>query len=276
MAHIFISYSHKDDEFVHGLYDALCERGFDCWIDSRIDYGTKWPQEIKKQLEGCEAFILVMSPDAEESEWVQDELAYARHLKKTIFPLLFRGNVWWSLARTQFVDLREGILPKEDFYTRLEVAAPGSFHPQQATVDTGDASHTEKTRPAKVEFAQIYLDYLREQGFRPETDKDGDVVFKVEGKTYLIIVDEDDLNYFRLVFPNFWEIESDEEHQKVLAAVDQASSKTKVAKVYTTPQNNVWASVEIFLPKPESFAPIFERSLNALQACVASFVEQMR
>ena len=128
----------------------------------------------------------------------------------------------------------------------------------------------------KQELAKMYVDFLTKEGYHPELDKDGDVVFKSEGKTYLIIADENDPVYFRLIFPNFWAIESEPERQKVLVAADHASSRTKVAKVYTTQNNNVWASVEVFLAKPEEFSAIFQRSMNALQASIANFVEKMR
>jgi len=128
----------------------------------------------------------------------------------------------------------------------------------------------------KKELAKMYVDYLSKEGFHPELDKDGDVVFKSEGKTYLIIADENDPVYFRLIFPNFWAIESEPERQKVLVAADYATGRTKVAKVYTTQNNNVWASIEVFLRKPEDFKEIFQRSMSALQASVANFVEKMR
>ena len=44
MSQIFISYSHKDKEYVHKLQLALTERGIHAWIDDRIDYDTDWPE----------------------------------------------------------------------------------------------------------------------------------------------------------------------------------------------------------------------------------------
>ena len=38
MAHVFISYSHKDKEYARKLADELKRRGIDAWIDDRIDY----------------------------------------------------------------------------------------------------------------------------------------------------------------------------------------------------------------------------------------------
>ena len=53
MGHIFISYSHK--EYVEKLEQTLVEKGFDVWIDHRIDYGSQWPKEIQIALDSCTA-----------------------------------------------------------------------------------------------------------------------------------------------------------------------------------------------------------------------------
>jgi hypothetical protein len=119
MGHIFISYSHKDKAYVDKLQKYLLKQGFDAWIDDRIDYGTRWPREIEKRLKDCEAFILIMSTNSYESEWVQNELSFARQLKKPIFPLLLDGVVWWHLQTTQYVDVKKGKLPPAKFFVRL-------------------------------------------------------------------------------------------------------------------------------------------------------------
>lgn len=61
MGHIFISYSHKDTTYARGLADHLKIMGFDIWIDERLDYGSQWPHEIQRQLDSCDAFILIMT-----------------------------------------------------------------------------------------------------------------------------------------------------------------------------------------------------------------------
>jgi len=92
MGHIFISYSHKDTKYAHRLADSLQSKGFDYWIDERLDYGSQWPHEIQKQLDTCDAFILVMSPRSFASDWVQSELQRAKRKQKPIFPILLEGD----------------------------------------------------------------------------------------------------------------------------------------------------------------------------------------
>ena len=120
MSHIFISYSHKDSDYARRLADTLREEGFDVWIDARIDYGSQWPLELQKQLDTCDAFILIMSPRSYASEWVQSELQRARRKLKPIFPLLLEGNEpWLSVESTQYYDVQGEKLPESKFYTDL-------------------------------------------------------------------------------------------------------------------------------------------------------------
>jgi len=119
MGHIFISYSHKDKDYVHRLADALQSEGFEVWIDDRIDYGTRWPLVIENAIDTCEIFILVASENSRASEWVQHELVRAQRLQKQIFPLLLKGDPWISFESTQYIDARDGVLPAAKFYTGL-------------------------------------------------------------------------------------------------------------------------------------------------------------
>jgi hypothetical protein len=117
---VFISYSHDDGEYTRRLAAALQEHGFGVWIDERIDYGTEWPLVIQERLDACAALLVVMSPRSLGSHWVQAELAYAIDQGKPIFPLCLEGEPWFPVATLQCVDVRDGNLPGEGFYRRLE------------------------------------------------------------------------------------------------------------------------------------------------------------
>jgi hypothetical protein len=68
---------------------------------------------------------------------------------------------------------------------------------------------------SKKQLQDMYISYLKEQGYQPDIDSDGDVTFKAEGGSFYIFVDEDDLELFRIVYPNFWEVESLAEMLKI-------------------------------------------------------------
>lgn len=127
----------------------------------------------------------------------------------------------------------------------------------------------------KEELQKLYTDFLTAEGFRSEVDEDGDVVFKREGKTYFIGVDAEDPQFFRVVYPNFWEIESFEEHVRVLIAADVSNNRSKVSKVFIV-EENTWGSVELFVERPEDFKAVFYRCLAAVDNGVKNFVAHMR
>ncbi len=121
MAHIFISYSHDDIEYVRKLASHLQEEGFETWVDMRLDYGSRWPHELQEKLDGCDAFILIMSPRSFASDWVQSELSRAKRKHKPIFPMLLEGDEpWLSVEAIQYFDIRDGSLPDRKFYSALE------------------------------------------------------------------------------------------------------------------------------------------------------------
>jgi hypothetical protein len=98
---------------------------------------------------------------------------------------------------------------------------------------------------------------------------------KVEGRTYCILISKDDDEFFRLLYPNFWKIESEQERARVERACLEACCNTKVAKVFPV-RDNVWATIEIFCLPVESFKLVFKRCLSALRAAVGTFAEQMK
>ena len=69
--HVFVSYSRDDQPYVRELESALRERGFEVWIDDRLGSGDRWWREIDLAIRGCAAFIVVMTPEAGKSEWVE-------------------------------------------------------------------------------------------------------------------------------------------------------------------------------------------------------------
>ncbi len=128
-----------------------------------------------------------------------------------------------------------------------------------------------------LEKAQVYSRFLSEEGYAPKVDTDGDVVFKAEGKTYFISIDAKDEPFFRLVFPNFWNIESNDELVKVIICANHATMLTKVAKVYINSDGkNTSASVEMLIPNPNDFRLVFRRSMTLIQASVNNFIDKMK
>lgn len=71
---IFVSHSHKDDVFTAQLVSDLRRAGADVWVDVTDVTHDDFVKRINAGLKGREWLILVMSPDALQSNWVQLEV----------------------------------------------------------------------------------------------------------------------------------------------------------------------------------------------------------
>jgi hypothetical protein len=94
-------------------------------MDDRIDFGDRWWREIVEAIRASAAFVIVMTPESEESEWVEREILLAQREGKPIFPLLLRGQENPLLITTQYVDVTDGQMPSESFYRRLRREGTG-------------------------------------------------------------------------------------------------------------------------------------------------------
>lgn len=144
---------------------------------------------------------------------------------------------------------------------------------------TGAAPAAAQTDPAaaqaKAARAKTVSEFLGREGYSPDIDADGDVRFRFQGGTYYVMLDAD-RQFFRLVFPNFWKIESPAERERARTALDVTNARVKVTKVYFY-RDNVWAAVELFFPDADrDFQPVLQRSLTALQNGVRQFAQEMQ
>ena len=86
---------------------------------------------LQKEVETCAAFVIILTPKAYVSDWVQNELSFAQGEKKPIFPLLLEGKVWMSVSATQVIDVRNRRFPPASFYKKLEEVVQFSHSPDR-------------------------------------------------------------------------------------------------------------------------------------------------
>jgi serine/threonine protein kinase len=117
--HVFISYSRRDNDYVRQLHDYLQQNGLQIWIDDQIEHGDQWFITINDAIKTSAAVLVIMSPDAEVSEWVNKEILLAKRYRKPIFPILLHGEEMPILIDLQFADVRDGSMPDADFHRRV-------------------------------------------------------------------------------------------------------------------------------------------------------------
>jgi nucleotide-binding universal stress UspA family protein len=124
--HVFISYGREDQAYARDLAADLRAHGLGAWMDDRIDFGDRWWQTIVQAVRASAAVIVVMTPAAEQSEWVERELMLALNEGKPIFPLLLRGKCFPILLNKQFANVSGGQMPPDSFYERLARIVPSN------------------------------------------------------------------------------------------------------------------------------------------------------
>jgi pSer/pThr/pTyr-binding forkhead associated (FHA) protein len=91
--HVFISYSRKDAEVMERIYNTLQEARLRVWVDKKLEPGVpSWRRAIEKAIDTAGCIVLILSPDAKASKWVEAELDYAETQGKKIFCVLARGD----------------------------------------------------------------------------------------------------------------------------------------------------------------------------------------
>ena len=113
-AHVFISHSHQDREYVEQLISQLEERGVKTWYSvSDIRKGTLWTAEIRKAISRCNWMTVIVSKNSANSKWIQREIdlaVTAAHLEDRIIPVaidntkLIEVNEYLSTMQAIFFD----------------------------------------------------------------------------------------------------------------------------------------------------------------------------
>lgn len=114
MDRIFISYSRKDIDFARKLAGDLETAGYDVWWDiTDLRGGDDWVRNIPEAIKTSQYFIVVLTPNSIESEWVRKEYTQALSLRKKIIPIMLTScEVPFALNTINFVNFSIGEYPE--------------------------------------------------------------------------------------------------------------------------------------------------------------------
>lgn len=116
----FISYSHHDRVYVEKLADYLNSMDVHVWYDYEVETGAPFSQRIQMAIDECAVFIVLLSPASVASDWVRNEIARARRLRKAIKPIrLADADIPLELEGLVFEDARERQMPTLRFVQQL-------------------------------------------------------------------------------------------------------------------------------------------------------------
>lgn len=131
----------------------------------------------------------------------------------------------------------------------------------------------EATKAAtKKRLQNEYIQFLKEEGFTPSIDEDGDVEFESEGETYYIRPSIDPLYLSMFIFLS----NTDNVHDlKIYQAVNVANKQYKAIKVYLTDDFiNVVINASNYLHEESDFKVIFYRCLKPMKIATQFFQDE--
>ncbi|HAX86908.1 MAG TPA: type IV secretion protein Rhs [Cyanobacteria bacterium UBA11370] len=119
MTQVFLSYADKDRETMEKIRNSLRRESITVWTNKTdIQTGEAFEEAIKRGIEQADNLIYLLSPDAINSDYCQQELDLAVSLHKRIIPVLVQETspeqIPNMLRQLQYIDLTDNV--KEDDY----------------------------------------------------------------------------------------------------------------------------------------------------------------
>ena len=85
--YVFVCYAHDERDVVVEQVAWLRERGFAVWYDEAIEAGSRWSEDLARAIEGCAAFLYLLSPRSVASRYCLDEVHYALECNRPVVPV---------------------------------------------------------------------------------------------------------------------------------------------------------------------------------------------
>lgn len=103
---VFISYASEDSIFVELVKMKLIAASIEVWLDQdSLNAGEEWRKGIDQGIVGCDALIVVLTPESTKSSYVTYEWAYALGRMKKVIPVLFKeAEIHPRLNVLQYLD----------------------------------------------------------------------------------------------------------------------------------------------------------------------------
>jgi hypothetical protein len=109
--HIFLIYNHSDHEIMQRVRQSLLAEAFSVWTDEALEPNTDaWRTQIGEAVQSADCCIVILSPDANGSSSVEQQLELVRKAGLRIFPVIGQGDEWSAIPKafigTQIIDVR--------------------------------------------------------------------------------------------------------------------------------------------------------------------------
>jgi len=112
MSSVFISYCHEDTWAMRLIAAYLRRERYEVIVDERLDTtASGWRRQIEAYILNAACVIVVMTPSAKASKWVNEEVDLAQANNRQIIPILANGDpessVLFGIRTIQRYDIRK-------------------------------------------------------------------------------------------------------------------------------------------------------------------------
>ena len=125
-----------------------------------------------------------------------------------------------------------------------------------------------------MNLKELMMQFLQEEGYCPKEDEYG-IDFKCEGRSFTLLYDSNDDQFFRLMMPNIFQV-TDENRDAVLEALNVTNANVKVVKAYTPIPQSVWIGFEVLVDSTPVLADIVPRALAMLRGAQMEFYQALQ
>ncbi len=127
--------------------------------------------------------------------------------------------------------------------------------------------------PILTEIAGPILKALKSHSIKADLTEFGDIKFKYKDQIFLIILEEEEKNYYRFCYPGVCSTD-DYESSVIFESMNHANSKMKLAKSFII-DDYVWTSIEILSPDIDYFKRMIPRYIGIIINTVSIIREQL-
>ena len=124
--YVFVSYSHKDKDVVFEVINDLMLCACNIWYDTGIHSGEDWSGEIAEHLFNAECVLFMVTENSVNSEYVKDELTFAKTKNKKIYPVYLEQvtlplSLELLLGRAQAISISDDDIAESRFKLRDKI-----------------------------------------------------------------------------------------------------------------------------------------------------------
>jgi hypothetical protein len=124
-----------------------------------------------------------------------------------------------------------------------------------------------------VKFRDFCMNYLREEGYVPRVDEDGDIAFKVEGVEYYLITPTGNADILQLTWFG-WEFDDEAEKGRAYFAANTVNASMKIGKLYVM-ENRMGLDVYQLIGSHDDVKIFFPKMLRLIRIALSRFHDQM-